>query len=81
MILGTKSGEKKSYGPKWESCENVGTKISFIPKKKKSHISLEWDMSRSKQVGDTLSFLMKWLDINEVKIMKKEKDNCESSKR
>ena len=31
MILGTKSGEKKSYGPKWESRENVGTKIGFIP--------------------------------------------------
>ena len=31
FILGTKSGEKKSYEPKWESCENVGTKIGFIP--------------------------------------------------
>ena len=30
----TKSGEKKSYGPKWESRENVGTKIGFIPLKK-----------------------------------------------
>ena len=29
----TKSGEKKSQGPKWESRENVGTKIGFIPRK------------------------------------------------
>ena len=49
------------------------------------HVRLEWDRSRTrsrlKQVGDTLSFLMKWLDINEVKIMKNEKDGCESGKR
>ena len=49
------------------------------------HVRLEWDRSRTrsrlKQVGDTLSFLMKWLDINEVKIMKNEKDSCESGKR
>ena len=49
------------------------------------HVRLEWDRSRtrsrSKRVGDTLSFLMKWLDINEVKIMKNEKDNCENGKR
>ena len=25
----TKSGGKKSYGPKWESSENVGTKCGF----------------------------------------------------
>ena len=54
-------------------------------KKKKPHVRLEWDRSRtrsrSKRVGDTLSFLIKWLDINEVKIMKNEKDNCESGKR
>ena len=41
------------------------------------HVRLEWDRSRtrsrSKRVGDTLSFLMKWLDINEVKIRKRRK--------
>ena len=30
-MIGTKSGEKKNYEPKWESCKNVGTKKSFIP--------------------------------------------------
>ena len=45
------------------------------PKKKKNRVRLEWDRSRSrsKRVGDTLSFLMKWLDINEVKIRKRRK--------
>ena len=44
-------------------------------KKKKKRVRLEWDKSRSrsKRVGDTLSFLMKWLDINEVKIRKRRK--------
>ena len=44
-------------------------------KKKRNHVRLEWDRSRSrsKRVGDTLSFLMKWLDINEVKIRKRRK--------
>ena len=35
--IGTKSGEKKSYEPKWESCKNVGTKKGFIPLNFKQH--------------------------------------------
>ena len=27
----SKSGENKRYGPKWETHENVGTKICFSP--------------------------------------------------
>ena len=31
LILGTKSGENKRYGPKWESRENVEMKMDFSP--------------------------------------------------
>ena len=29
--IGTKSGKNKTYGLKWKSHENVGTKSDFIP--------------------------------------------------
>ena len=31
--IGTKSGKNKTYGLKWESPENVGTKSGFSPNK------------------------------------------------
>ena len=31
FILGTKSGENKRYGSKWESRENVEMKMGFSP--------------------------------------------------
>ena len=44
----TKSGGKKSYGPKWESSENVGTKMWFSPNSKK-HTSNENKSHKVKQ--------------------------------
>ena len=32
LILGTKSDENKIYGPKWESPENIDTKMWFSPR-------------------------------------------------
>ena len=32
--IGTKSGKNKTYGLKWKSPKNVGTKSGFSPKKR-----------------------------------------------
>ena len=33
--IGTKSGKNKTYGLKWKSPKNVGTKSGFLPNKYK----------------------------------------------
>ena len=38
--IGTKSGKNKTYGLKWKSPKNVGTKSDFIPNFKLQKLSI-----------------------------------------